>query len=147
MFSLISNLKLIGIVFLVSLIVTGSAKIWYLSKENESLVSKLTVAEAELRQCVASSQLHEEKEKVVDQVINDVLNKHEEIEDTFTDLKDSLNKQKCKDRVVYKKADVANEKDVDGVAAELDSVRVLLERAACSANGTCKPSEILSTPL
>lgn len=154
---ILDKVKTIGIWVLLTFTIVTSVSTWLLVKDNNRLRSELTIKQAELSVCLLNAQ-HAEKEKdIADKTLGDVFEEHERLVEDYSELKDKLQETKCKSSTrvehIYLNKGVStnevsvNEKSPD-TANSLNTVRVLLDTAACRANNNCsKPSESSPTPL
>lgn len=127
-----------------------SSGLGYLLKEEYKVTGKLsgeiTSLEEKLTTCSSEKKKFILDQKSTDKLLSEALEKQGVIEDEFGDLQYKLENQRCS--VGVNKRETKTTPDVDTVAA-IASVRLLLDKAACTANSNCsdKPSESSSKPL
>jgi len=130
------------------LLITSSTLGYLLKQEYKvtgKLSSEITSLEEKLATCTSDKEKFILDQKSTNDLLDQALEKQEEIDDVFADLKNKLNKQRCP--VGASKNE--DRKSSSDVAATLDTVRLLLDKAACTANSNCpsKPSESSPTRL
>ena len=149
---ILDKVKTIGIWVLLTFTIVTSAATWLLVKDNNRLRSELTIKQSELSVCLLNSQHAEKEKEITEKTLEDIFDEHERLAEDYSDLKDKLQDTKCKSKtriehVYLNKAVSPNEVSVNetnnpDTAANLNTVRVLLDTAACRANNNCsKPSE------
>ena len=111
-------------------------------KENGELNTTITTLTASLATCNEQKQKHVDAEKAMDILLEEAVQKQEKIDDVFGNLSEQLEKSKAK----RCPSGVVNEQTTqipNSITSELESVRLLLDKAACTANSNCsgKPSE------
>jgi hypothetical protein len=122
----------------------------YLLKQEYKTTGKLSGEITSLSEKLAACSSEKEKfildQKSTDNLLTEALEKQEAIEDVFADLKNKLNKQRCPTGASKNE----DREDSSDVAVTLGTVRLLLDKAACTANSNCpssKPSESPPTQL
>ena len=139
MLSLIEKLKTAGIIALLIFVMITSVATWLLIKDNQQLRAELAIKKGELSQCMLQVEHAEKEKEVVDKTLDDVFNEHEKLAEDYGQLQERFDDIRCGKTKVSsgKKVNENDSSDAGNIAA----VGVLLENAACLANGNCKPPE------
>ena len=155
MIKLLSNLPIIaklkiGVqIVMVTLIVVLSCSSFLLYKSNDSLRMALHDKEVKLLNCKASLDLANKQKQTIDDSLSAFFDEHEKLSDDFLELNKKFNDRKCKSRVehIYLRSGKGHEKtdqnvirpDADTAADDIRAIGLLLNEAACRANGECTP--------
>jgi hypothetical protein len=148
MINLISNIKLMGFLALLTLTATLITSTWLLVKDNRTLRAQLVTLNTAYAKCELIVSLKEQERKLRDETLEVVLMKNEELTSSYGELQEALEKNRCK----YIKPtstgglnETAN--NVGDVATDIANINRLLQKAACTANSNCESTEGSSKPL
>lgn len=153
MIKLLSNLPIIaklkiGVqIVMVTLILILSCSSFLLYKSNDSLRTALHDKEVKLLNCTASLDLANKQKQTIEDSLSTFFDEHEKLSDDFLELNKKFNDRKCKSRVehIYLRSGKGHEKTDQNVtppdsdADDIRAIGLLLNEAACRANGECTP--------
>lgn len=142
---IISKLKIGVQIVMVTLIVVLSCSSFLLYKSNDSLRIALHDKEVKLLNCTASLDLANKQKQTIDDSLSAFFDEHEKLSDDFLELNKKFNDRKCKSRVehIYLRSGKGHEKTdqnvtpPDTAADDIRAIGLLLDEAACRANGEC----------